>query len=123
MKNIINLKSLFFLIIFLVGTISFGFAQNQKSKLTEFKLKVYFNDAKAKSLIEKELIKTEGVKTVSVDVTSKIVTFTFDPSKTDRLKINAALEKLGYETMITKNEKEAKKAYLDAQKNKAAPTK
>ncbi len=123
MKNKRILSSALFLVIFLMGMISFSFAQNQKTPNSKFELKVYCNDAKAKTTIEKELLKLNGVKTASFDIKTKILTTTFDPGVCDRLKINAVVEKLGYETMITKEEQRTKKACSDAEKNKAAPVK
>ncbi|MEI6822830.1 MAG: cation transporter [Bacteroidota bacterium] len=123
MKNNKSIVSVIFFFIFMIGMFAFSFAQNQKKGISEFKLKVYFNDVKAKALIEKEIIKTIGVKTVSADINTKIVTFTFDSNTTDRLKINNAIEKLGFETDITKREIKAKKTCTDAEQKKAVPAK
>ncbi len=123
MKNVINLKSLTLLIILLVGTFSFSFSQNKTTTYSEFKLKIYFNDARSKDLLEKEVLKAEGVKSIKIDIKTKIAVITFDSNKTDRLKINNVIEKLGFETMITKNEKAAKKSCTEGATDKAPPAK
>ena len=123
MKNIKKSVSVIFLFIFIIGMTAFSFAQNQKNVNSEFKLKVYFSDVKAKALIEQALLKTEGVKTAKVDLKTKIVTTTFDSYTCDRLKINSAIEKLGFQTEITINEIKAKKACSDSAKANALRTK
>ena len=42
----------------------------------------------------------KGVKKLEVSLEKHTVTVTFDPSKTDAVKIAAALKKLGYETKL-----------------------
>ena len=118
MKHNKSFTKIIFIFIFIMGMTTFSFAQVQKNNYSTFKLKVYFNDAKAKDLIEKELLKTDGVKTATVDVNTKIVTTTFDSYKTDRLKINSAIEKLGFQTDITLGEIRAKKVCSDSAKTR-----
>ena len=42
----------------------------------------------------------KGVKDLKVDVPTKLVTVTFNPAKTDTLKLKAALKKLGYSAEV-----------------------
>lgn len=42
----------------------------------------------------------KGVKDLKVDVPGKTVTVTFNPAKTDTLKLKAAINKLGYTAEI-----------------------
>lgn len=42
----------------------------------------------------------KGVKDLKVDVDSKLVTVTFNPAKTDTIKLKKALNKLGYSAEV-----------------------
>jgi copper chaperone CopZ len=77
----------------------------KEAKTSEFKIKVMFDCAKGKALIEKELIKESGIKKVLADVENKTVTINFDGKTTDRIKINAAIEKIGYQTELSSKDK------------------
>lgn len=76
---------------------------------SEFKLKVFFDGNKAKSLIEKELIKEPGIVKVTADLASKTITVIFNGKISDRIKINEAIEKMGFETEFTPKNKKLNK--------------
>ena len=116
MKTKIVIKTILYFIIFFIGLNTLCFAQNQKNNLLELKLKIYFNDIKAKSLIQKKLLKTKGIKKIIVDFNTKIATITFDSDKCNRIIINNAIEKLGFQTDFLMNEFKARKLCSDSVK-------
>lgn len=94
-----------------ITSVSYVNAQNtKKQKESEVKIKVFFHCANGKALIEKELIKEQGVTKVNADLDSKVVTISFDSKKTNKEKINNAIEKIGYVTEFTPKDKKIKKA-------------
>ena len=50
--------------------------------------------------VQENIAFEKGVKDLSVSVEDKTVTVTFNPAKTDTLKLKAALKKLGYSAEI-----------------------
>lgn len=103
-------KIKFFTVSFIIFSFVFMtnvvYAQAKKEVATsDFKIKVMFDCSKGKALIEKELIKEPGVKKVVADVATKIVTVSFDGTKTNRIIINEAIEKIGYQTELTSKDK------------------
>lgn len=94
-----------------LSSVNYVYSQDKKKqKESEVKIKVFFHCANGKALIEKELIKEPGVTKVVADLTSKVVTVSFDGKKTDRKKINLAIEKIGYVTEFTPKDKKINKA-------------
>jgi copper chaperone CopZ len=95
--------------IFILGLNACGQAQN-KTELKEAKIKVFFHCENGKALIEKELVKETGVKTVVADLETKVVTISYNPAATDQDKLVLAIEKIGYRTEFTPENKEINKA-------------
>lgn len=50
--------------------------------------------------VQENIAFEKGVKDLKVDVPGKTVTVTFNPAKTDTLKLKKALNKLGYEAEV-----------------------
>lgn len=50
--------------------------------------------------VQENLSFEKGVKDLKVDVPGKTVTVTFNPAKTDTLKLKTALKKLGYSAEV-----------------------
>lgn len=50
--------------------------------------------------VQENLSFEKGVKDLKVDVPGKTVTVTFNPAKTDTLKLKTALNKLGYSAEV-----------------------
>lgn len=50
--------------------------------------------------VQENLSFEKGVKDLKVDVPSKLVTVTFNPAKTDTVKLKKALKKLGYDAVV-----------------------
>ncbi len=101
MKTLKFLTSGLMLLTFCLYSTS-GFAQVKKSASTvEVKVKVDFNCADGKALIEKGLKKEPGIAQVFADAKTGIVSVYFDGYKTNREKIFLAIEKIGYTTEHT----------------------
>lgn len=73
------------------------FAETQSLKLLT---NAHCNGCKTK--IEKALKKVDGVQSASLDLASKIVEVSFDPSKVDSEKLTKAIEKAGYSAALYK---------------------
>jgi len=107
-RRIISLLALF---IITLSSVNYANAQvEKKQKESEVKIKVFFHCANGKALIEKELIKEPGVSKVVADLENKVVSIKFDGKKTNREKINNAIEKIGYNTEFTPKDKKINKA-------------
>jgi copper chaperone CopZ len=102
-------KLSFILIISLLFALTTN-AQNKKKDIKEIMIKTSFHCANGKALIEKELIKEAGIKNVVADIETKYVTVKYDAAITDKDKINAAIEKIGYSTEFTPADKKINKA-------------
>lgn len=50
--------------------------------------------------VQENIAFEKGVKDLKVDVPGKTVTVTFNPAKTDTLKLKKALNKLGYQAEV-----------------------
>ena len=50
--------------------------------------------------VQENIAFEKGVKDLAVDVEGKTITVTFNPAKTDTLKLKKAINKLGYEAVI-----------------------
>ncbi len=95
----------------LVMLVSFtACGQSQKSQLKEVKIKTVFHCPNGKANIETEMAKEPGVKSVVADLDTKVVTISYEASVTDKDKLVAALERIGYVTEFTPADKEIKKA-------------
>ncbi len=98
--------------------------QYKKPAIVEFNIKVNFDNAKSKALIEKELKKEAGISTVSANLETKVVTINFDGKKTNRININSAIEKIGFTTELSSGDKKAVKSCSPGvEKNKEEPKK
>ncbi len=82
---------------------------SKEIKTSVYKIKVTFDNAKDKALIEKELLKEAGIIKVVADVSAKTVTIDFDGTKSDRIKISNAIETIGYQTELTPKDKKISK--------------
>ena len=74
-----------------------------KTETVTFDTSISCDNCKAK--LEKHIPFEKGVKNMKVNVEKKTVEVTFDPAKTDKNKIDAAIEKLGYKSEEAKPEK------------------
>jgi len=90
----------------------------RNASIVEFNIKVNFQDAKGKALIEKEIKKEAGVSNVFANLATKLVTINFDGNTTDREKINLAIEKIGFTTELSSKEKKTDKSYSKEIKKK-----
>lgn len=90
----------------------------RNASIVEFNIKVNFQDAKGKALIEKEIKKEAGVSNVFANLATKLVTINFDGNTTDREKINLAIEKIGFTTELSSKEKKTVKSYSKEIKKK-----
>jgi len=89
---------------------SSGFAQNNKVvKTSEVSIKVNFNTAAGKTLLEKELKKEPGIYNVVANLKTRTVTVRFNGTQTNRDQINLAIEKIGYTTALTTDTKKTNK--------------
>ena len=93
-----NLKSFFIAGLVAVFLFSIMGANAQAKSMKELKIKVQMECENCKAKIEKELPKAEGVSKVAADLKTKIVTISYDPAKTNKDKLVAAIEKIGYKT-------------------------
>jgi len=101
-------KSFLFVVISLF--VFFSSQAQTKEDIKEVKIKTYFHCGNGKAMIEKELVKEKGVKEVKADLETKIVTVKYDAAITDKDKINAAIENIGYQTELTPKDKQINKA-------------
>lgn len=84
---------------------AFAFAQD-----ASIGIKTSFHCANGKALIEKEMAKVDGVKTVVADVETKVVTITYNEKVINKDGLVAAIEKIGYKTEFTPEDKPINKA-------------
>ena len=90
-------------IVILSGIMLFAFmlasaaAFSQDKKVETIKIKTSAVCDMCKSRIEKSMAFEKGVKTVVLDVDTKIVTITYNPSKTTPDDLRKAISKLGYD--------------------------
>jgi copper chaperone CopZ len=113
MKKNITIIFAFMLAFFFAGNVS---AQD-KQVIKEQKIKVEFHCPNGKALIEKELIKYDGIKEVVADLETKIVTVKFVEGQTNKERIVAAIEKIGYKTEFSKEGAVINKACTHDQPN------
>ena len=50
--------------------------------------------------VQENIAFEKGVKDLAVDVEGKTITVTFNPAKTDTIKLKKAINKLGYEAVV-----------------------
>ena len=99
MKKQLSLIVTLALIMLFAGS---AFAQKKEVIKTQ-KIKVGIDCPMGKAAIEKELVKSPGVKTVGVSMDTKIATITYVEGQTDKDKLVAAIEKIGYKTEFSKS--------------------
>ncbi|NHB69790.1 heavy-metal-associated domain-containing protein [Perlabentimonas gracilis] len=66
-----------------------------------------------KKTVETGLAKAKGVKEVKADPTTKMVTVTYDESKTSEEKLVKSIEKMGYKAKVSKGDKDCGTAKKD----------
>lgn len=71
-------------------------AQDKKSDTETVTFDVSLHCSGCKAKIEKNIPWEKGVKDLKVDLEKKQVTITYDPRKTDKTKLKAAIEKLDF---------------------------
>ena len=86
---------------------SFAFAQGN---IASYSIKTMFHCANGKALLEKEMVKVDGVKEVAVDLATKVVTVKCDTTVIKQEGLVAAIEKIGYLTEFSENNKKINKA-------------
>ncbi|MEI6696075.1 MAG: heavy metal-associated domain-containing protein [Bacteroidota bacterium] len=120
--KIISISSILF--IFCLSTTAVFAQKYTKPSNVEFKIKINFDNAKSKALIEKELKKEPGISTVAVNLETKVATISFDGNKTNRSIITSAIEKIGFTTELSTGDKKAVKSCSpDIEKKKEEPKK
>ena len=72
-----------------------AFSQDKKAETIKIKTSAVCGQCKER--IEKNMAFEKGVKTVVLDVDTKIVTITYNPSKTTPDDLRKAISKLGYD--------------------------
>jgi mercuric ion binding protein len=80
-------------IFFFLGISGFSFSQEKKETFT-----VFGNGALSKARIERTALSLKGVKNAFWDEETKIITVTFNESKTDVQKIQVEIAKTGFDT-------------------------
>lgn len=93
-------KVLFLVMVCMASFSLGGFAQDKKEKKNTkeevvFDVSLHCDNCKKK--MEKNLPFEKGVKNLKVDMDSKTVLVQYDSKKTDKNKLQKAIEKLGYE--------------------------
>ncbi|HCO67447.1 MAG TPA: hypothetical protein DIT04_06800 [Dysgonomonas sp.] len=93
-------KVLFLMMVCLASFSLGGYAQDKKEKKNNkeevvFDVSLHCDNCKKK--IEKNIPFEKGVSNLKVDLDSKTVMVQYNPQKTDKLKLQQAIEKLGYE--------------------------
>lgn len=90
------MKKLFLIISILLTAVVVN-AQSKNGKFKEVTIKTSAQCDMCKSRIEKEMTYEKGVKKAELTVDTKILTVTYDTTKTDVAKIKAAVVKTGYD--------------------------
>lgn len=88
----------------------FSFFAAAQDNLATTSIKTTFHCANGKALLETELAKVEGIKEAVADLETKIVTVKYDEKIINKDGIVAAIEKIGYFTEFTPQEKPINKA-------------
>jgi copper chaperone CopZ len=104
-----TLSALFLSFALVFGISACGQGQT-RTEFKEAKIKVFFHCVNGKALIESELVKEAGVHQVLADLETKVVTISYNPAVTDQQKLVAAIEKIGYKTEFTPEDKTINKA-------------
>ena len=79
--------------------------KNKKKKTEEVVFLTNLHCENCKKKIEKNISWEKGVKNLRIDLDDKKVTILYDPSKTTQEKLQAAIEKLGYNSEIIEPQK------------------
>jgi periplasmic mercuric ion binding protein len=95
MKTIKYFATGIFTLILVMGMMQ-TYAGTTKSET--LKMKVEFTCASCQAKIQTGLGKTAGVEKAVADLSTKVVTITYDPSVTNKDKLVKAVEGLGYKT-------------------------
>jgi len=90
-KNVILSGIMLFALMLLSSA---AFSQDKKAETIKIKTSAVCDQCKDR--IEKGMAFEKGVKTVALDVDTKIVTITYNPSKTTPDDLRKAISKLGY---------------------------
>jgi mercuric ion binding protein len=80
-----------------VLTLVIATAASAQKKQEEVKLKTSAICKMCKATIERQLAFTKGVENSDLDVSSKVVTVTYNPKKTDVASIKKAINESGYD--------------------------
>jgi copper chaperone CopZ len=108
MKNFIKTIAALILIQFVFAGSEhvMGQDKNEKSAKTEtMKCWVSISCEKCVAKVEKNIPYEKGVTGLAVDLPTKTVTITYKPAKTNPVKLEKALQKLGYKTEILPDQK------------------
>jgi len=97
-------KSMMLVVVLLLFSLTSLFAMTAKTE----KIKVYGNCGQCKTRIEKAAKSVDGVSQATWNGKNKILTVTFDSTKTTTMKIEDAIAKVGHDT---ENMKATDKAY------------
>ncbi|HTX89468.1 MAG TPA: heavy metal-associated domain-containing protein [Bacteroidales bacterium] len=100
-KSILGVMTLFLFLGFALG----GYAQAKKDETIKIKTSAVCGSCKTR--IEKGLSDKAGIKDVNLDVTNKIVTISYNPSKITPDQIRLEISKLGYDADNVKADKAA----------------
>jgi copper chaperone CopZ len=84
----------------------------------EISIKLDFFCEHGKTIIEEGIAKEVGVLKVAADVKKQIVTVNYDSTKTNKDKLVAAFEKLGFNTEFSKTDTKVTKPCDDMKKEK-----
>lgn len=87
------MKTIFSLLLIVVLSVSLSVSQ-PKSQTTKFNVSMSCGKCKAK--IEKSIPFEKGVKDLSIDLSKKQVSVTYDPAKTSKEELVKAFEKLQF---------------------------
>ena len=109
------MKNLFLTI---VALFLFSFFASAQTNVSTASIKTMFHCANGKALIEKEMVKVDGVKEVVADVETKIVTIKYDEKVINKDGLVAAIEKIGYKTEFTPEDKPINKACSHGEEHK-----
>lgn len=117
MKSLKRLSGIVMISIAMLFAVTSCAQAQKKAETQEVKIKTFFHCPNGQALIQKELVKEPGVTAVVADLETKVVTVTFEKGKTDKDKLVAAIEKIGYKTEFTPDDKPINKACSHDQPN------
>lgn len=107
------MKIIAIIVVLLLGAGTALYAQNKKSKKDDKETAIFdvsMTCENCKKRIEKNIAYEKGVTDMKVDLPNKTVEIVFKKDKTSTEKLQAAIEKLGYEAkLLTENNKKEDK--------------